>query len=295
MLILVLLSRQAAATWSIVAADAGSGQVGGAVTSCVGTLDTVVVFGGVPGVGAVHAQAQLSTAGRDEAMRLLAEGVAPEQIIEEITSFDFDMSASNRQYGVVDLQGRAAAYTGATNGDWAGDRQGEVGGIAWSAQGNILTSEAVVAQTAAAFEAEGCDLADRLMRGLEAGASGGEGDNRCTGNGIASDSASITVQAADGSDVLRLTVVDTSPESAVVLLRAQFDGWREDNACPQAEEPTDSGGEGTEATGCGCAAGGGGGGGGGKGLWALVPLLLLSSLRRSGHSARRGSDTRGEL
>ena len=59
------------ATYSIVAADQATGQVGGSGTSCVGTLDVFIIYGAVPGKGAVHAQAQLSVAGRDEAVRLL--------------------------------------------------------------------------------------------------------------------------------------------------------------------------------------------------------------------------------
>jgi hypothetical protein len=55
------------------------------------------------GHGAVHAQARLSTAGRDRAALLLRDDVDPSDIIAEITSPTFDPSASVRQYGIVDL------------------------------------------------------------------------------------------------------------------------------------------------------------------------------------------------
>ncbi|MCK6505043.1 DUF1028 domain-containing protein [Myxococcota bacterium] len=265
-MLVLLLSPPALATWSIVAADAASGQVGGAVTSCVGSLDTAVVYGGVPGVGAVHAQAQLSTAGRDEAVRLLAKGASPDEVIAAITAESFDAWASSRQYGVVDLQGRSAAWTGEDNGAWAGDQQGQVEGVTWSAQGNILTGAEVIDQAVAAFQADACDLPERLMQGIEAGAEGGAGDSRCTGGGIGSDSASITVQAADGSDVVRLSVVDTAPDQAVAVLRQEFDAWRVEHPCPEVEPPADTGSDDTgaagdeEENGCGCAAAGSGAG-----------------------------------
>lgn len=271
MLLLALLPT-ASATWSIVAADAATQQVGGAITSCVGTLDTVIVYGGVPGVGAVHAQAQLSTEGRDRAVERLGQGIAPEDILAEITAASFDSNADARQYGIVDLQGRAAGWTGGTNGDWAGDRQGQVGEITWSAQGNILTGQEVIDQAVATFEADGCDLAERLMSGLEAGALKGAGDSRCTDDGIGSDSAAIIVQAADGSDIVRLSVVDTSPDQAVDLLREQFQVWRADNACPEVDPGVEEEVDDTDE-GCGCAAAGGPVGG-------LLVGLLTASLRR---------------
>lgn len=287
MLLLLLLCPMAQATWSIVAADPATGQVGGAVTSCVGALDTVVVYGGVPGVGAVHAQAQLSTAGRDEAMRLLAKGASPEEIITAITAMGFDANAALRQYGVVDLQGRAAAWTGQGNTDWAGDQQGQVQGFTWSAQGNILTGPEVIDQTVAGFQADGCDLAERLMRGLEAGADHGAGDSRCTGSGIGSDSASITVQSADGSDVVRLSVVDTSPAAAVVELRGQFDAWRVESPCPEVDPPADTGADDSgaagdeEGEGCGCAAAGSG-----VGIGLALVAGWAARRRRAGALAR---------
>ena len=51
---------------------------------------------------------------------------------------------------MVDLQGQSAGFTGNATTAWTGDVQGEIDGITWSAQGNILTSGAVVSQTVAA-------------------------------------------------------------------------------------------------------------------------------------------------
>lgn len=224
------------ATYSIAAVDPPRQQVGGAGTSCVGNLDVSVIYGAVPGVGVVHAQARLFEAGRDRAVRRLAEGRAPQQIIEELTQAGFDRDFASRQYGVVSLAGEVAAFTGAGNGVWAGHRTGAADGLVYSAQGNLLTGEAVVSRTADRFEAGGCDLAARLMGALEAGRQAGEGDARCTPRGVPSDSAFIRVQDAAGGTVLALSIVDTGDQDPVTLLRAQFDAWRVENPCPSAPD-----------------------------------------------------------
>src|SRR5262245_55736401 len=100
------------ATYSIVATDTSTRQVGGAVTSCVGTLSVSIVYGSVPGVGAVHAQAQLGGPGKSAAVMQLGMGIAPEMIITSITNPSFDANAQRRQYGIVDLMARAAGFTG---------------------------------------------------------------------------------------------------------------------------------------------------------------------------------------
>ena len=98
---LVLWARPSLATYSIVAVDERTGQVGGAVTSCVGSMDLSRVYGSAPGYGAVHAQAYINYLGRDQAELRLYQCVSPEAIIDEITSSDFDGLAAIRQYGVV--------------------------------------------------------------------------------------------------------------------------------------------------------------------------------------------------
>ncbi len=233
---LFVLPGSARATYSIVASDQMTQQVGGAGTSCVGSLSVRIIYGVAIGYGAVHAQAQINTVGRDRAVVLLRDEVDPSDIIAEITSSSFDPAASVRQYGIVDLSGRAAGFTGENDMPYAEDRQGFVDLYTYSVQGNILTSVRVIDQAEAAFLSKfGCDLADRLMLALEAGAEGGEGDSRCTPRGIPSDSAFIEVDpkgTAEGS-YLRIEVTNTSPENPLVPLRERFDAWRAENPCPK--------------------------------------------------------------
>jgi uncharacterized Ntn-hydrolase superfamily protein len=224
----------ALATYSIAAVDMSTKEVGGAITSCVGSLDVGIVYGAVPGVGVIHAQAQLDQRGRAKmrALELMMQGIAPKEIIGEITGSSFDPASASRQYGLVDIMGRTAGFTGAQAQAYKRDQQGMRGSFAYSVQGNILTSQAVLDQATDAFEAPACDLAERLMRALEAGAENGEGDSRCTGDGIPSDSAYIQVDRPGQSEpYLRLSVADTGPQSPLPMLRKQFDAWRAMHPC----------------------------------------------------------------
>ncbi|MFT3835378.1 MAG: DUF1028 domain-containing protein [Myxococcaceae bacterium] len=271
-LLCLLAALPAHATWSVIATDTRTGQVGAAVTSCVGALDLTIAISTAPGFGVVDAQATFdpSFKGRNLAAEKLRAGEAPADILRDITDAGYDDDAGVRQFAVVDLAGRAAAFTGNATLSWSGDRQRNDGRYAWSAQGNILTSEKVVNQTSDAFQ--GCDLAARLMNAIEAGQANGEGDRRCTPNGLSADSAILEVLAPDGGLLIHLDVTATSPSSAVTVIRPQFDAWRAQHPCPLDRVPETL----TPARGCSSAGG----------LATPALLLLLSARRRCGSPAR---------
>jgi uncharacterized Ntn-hydrolase superfamily protein len=259
--------RASHATYSIMGTDTRTRQVGGAGTSCVGGLDVHVLYGSAPGFGVVAAQASLDPQrrGRNEAVAELMDGIAPDQIIQTITSTQFDTGAQSRQYGIVDLQARAAGFTGSSTQSFADDRQGTSGTYTYSVQGNILTSAAVLDQAAAAFTSQGCDLADKLMLALEAGAQNGEGDSRCTTRyGTPSDSAFIEVDLEQGSagSYLLISNAGTAPDNPIELLRAEYDAWRQSHPCASAGAGGSGGSGGSSgAGGTGGASAGAGGGG----------------------------------
>jgi hypothetical protein len=108
----------------------------------------------------------------------------------------------------------------------------------------------VLTQAAAAFEGGGCDLADRLMRALEAGAQNGQGDSRCTPRGIPSDGAFVQVDRpneARGS-YLSLRVDATGSQNPITRLRTQFDTWRQTHPCGDAGTSGTGGTGGTAGT-----------------------------------------------
>jgi hypothetical protein len=237
----------------------------------------------------VHAQALYNRAGRDRAVALLGDGSTPEEILAEITSNAFDPDAARRQYAVLDVTGRAAGHTGTGTTPYADDRQGSLLDFAYSVQGNILTSEAVITQASAAFESGGCDLAARLMRALEAGADGGEGDSRCTDpKGIPSDSAFVQVDRPNepAGSYLELHVPSSGDENPLVELGSAFDAWRAEHPCP-------AGGGASGAGGAGAGAGTGGAGGRG-GAATSAGASGAGAIPGSGGSGARAVDSGGE-
>lgn len=161
-------------TYSIVAFDPASGDLGVAVQSKFFGVGTVVPWARA-GVGAVATQSSANLTYGARGLDLLANGSSPEQAVRLLT--ETDDGREHRQLGIVDAQGRAASYTGAKCNAWAG----HLVRPNFAVQGNILAGETVVQAMAAAFQreqkSEGSQLADWLMAALHAGESEG-GDTR---------------------------------------------------------------------------------------------------------------------
>jgi uncharacterized Ntn-hydrolase superfamily protein len=187
--VLLALHAQALATWSVIAVDRKTGQIVIASATCVpqaafatfpakGLKDVQAII--IPGVGIAAAQANVDRTRRLQ--KLIADelnrGTDPVRIIEMLKSDD--SAKSSRQYGIVDLKGRSAGFSGDTNGKESLDRQGRVAGtdIYFSIQGNILASDLVVEEAVKAFQNAKGALSDRVMAAMEAADSKG-GDRRC--------------------------------------------------------------------------------------------------------------------
>jgi len=228
LLLLSLLSpmpNPVSGTWSIVATDKKTGQVGGAGATCRvdGPGESVFEdFGFVREVGSFVAQAGSDNPGdNDDVEDALKDGKTPSQIVADGSFVD-----DGDQIAVVDLKGNAdASECSKCELDFY-DVQGRIkkNDITYSVQGNRLSSQNVVTNAEKYFK-KTCkkgktsknkkgktkgnkrknsknrgskkggskkggkkkkkpkccnELVDRLMRGLEAGAKGKEGDSRCT-------------------------------------------------------------------------------------------------------------------
>lgn len=158
------------ATFSICAVDPVKREVGCAVQSRYFAVGSVVPWAKA-GVGAVATQAAGIAAYGPQGLALLEDGVAPDDALERMLADDPERET--RQLGVVAVDGRAAAHTGAKCLDWAGHRVGD----GYSVQGNILAGEAVVTEMERAFLEASGSLAERLVASLEAGQAAG-GDAR---------------------------------------------------------------------------------------------------------------------
>jgi homoserine O-acetyltransferase len=161
-------------TFSIVAYDPATGDLGVAVASKVLGVGSIVPFAKA-NVGAIATQSRANTAYGPEGLELLAGGQDAEATIQTLT--DADDQREHRQLGVVDAKGRPAAFTGEECLDWAGHNVGDH----YTVQGNILAGENVLADMAAAYEKargdQDSELADWLMAALAAADAAG-GDSR---------------------------------------------------------------------------------------------------------------------
>jgi uncharacterized Ntn-hydrolase superfamily protein len=157
-------------TFSIVACDRDRGEWGVAVQSKFLAVGAVVPWAQAE-VGAVATQAWANVRYGPDGLALLKEGVSAPDVVERLTKAD--PKSDVRQLGVVDAQGRAAAFTGAKCLDWAGHQVGN----GYTCQGNILLAAEVVRGMARAFESTPGDLPERLLAALAAGQREG-GDRR---------------------------------------------------------------------------------------------------------------------
>jgi uncharacterized Ntn-hydrolase superfamily protein len=193
-------AASADATWSVVAVDEETGEVGVAVASCVGFEVTVVPVL-VPGVGAGASQANISGPSGQRMVDALTAGTPAQETIDAVVAADD--GSEERQFGVVVLGDAGAGWTGGDTLDVAVDKRSSDGTVA--AQGNILVSGEVVDAAIAAVEATDGTLADRLIAGLVAGADAG-GDARC-GDQTATSAALLVARPGDQN----YAYTDTSP------------------------------------------------------------------------------------
>ncbi len=158
------------ATFSIVAVDPDTGEIGVAVQSKIVGVGSIVPFAKA-GVGAVATQSFANTGYGPLGLLALQSDLDPDQTIKLLT--ENDPLHPSRQVGVISADGEAATFTGDDCHGWAGGLTGEN----YAVQGNILTGPEVVEAMARAFEeAEGV-LAERLIASLAAGQEAG-GDKR---------------------------------------------------------------------------------------------------------------------
>ena len=158
-------------TFSIVAHCPRTGQLGVAVSTAVPAVGSMCPYVR-PGVGAVSTQSWVNPYLAVDALRLMERGESGPAALE--AALAGDEGRDLRQIGVVDARGRAASWSGPQCTDWFGHRVEDHVAV----QGNMLVGEATVSAMMDAFRAAGSeDLAERLLRAMEAGQAAG-GDKR---------------------------------------------------------------------------------------------------------------------
>lgn len=153
--------RARAGTYSILARDPSTGELGVAVQSHWFSVGPIVPWARA-GVGAVATQANVEVSYGPRGLELLERGADAPSALRQLLSED-PLSAS-RQVAIVDSAGRVAAHTGEGCMHFAGDTQGE----SVSCQANIMASEQVWPAMLAAYEGHQGALSERLLAALDA-------------------------------------------------------------------------------------------------------------------------------
>ena len=246
-------------TWSVIAVDVETREVGAALATCVGlphrvsaselasaeqnssTISYSVhgIVGGdlsfelarlVSGVGVIVAQGLVDRENVDRLDRAAAQLVAGGSANSVIDAARIDDPGSDRrQYAVATLLPDVSNFTGSSTDDWA---SAQVAGSV-SVQGNILVGPEVIEDALSAFgrvsSLPGATLGDALLSALEAGSAAG-GDRRCPKSQSALSAFIVVVRADDAESIPHLWV-SAPPQrmggaNPVTMLRESYDAAR---------------------------------------------------------------------
>jgi uncharacterized Ntn-hydrolase superfamily protein len=154
-------SRRPVSTYSIVARDPATGDLGVAVQSHWFSVGPLVAWAEA-GVGAVATQSFVEVSYGPLGLELMRAGKTAEEALEALLAVD--PQADVRQVAMIDARGSVAAHTGASCIAAAGHAVGEQ----FSVQANLMENDTVWGAMATAYSEATGDLADRLLAALEA-------------------------------------------------------------------------------------------------------------------------------
>jgi len=157
-------------TYSIVARDPATGELGTAVQSHWFSVGSIVIWA-EPGVGAVATQSFVEPSYGPLGLQLMRTGKTASQALTALLAADEHEDV--RQVGMVDSIGNVANHTGSN----AITEHCHLTGDNYAVQANMMWKPTVCTAMASAFESAKGDLAERLMLTLEA-AQGEGGDVR---------------------------------------------------------------------------------------------------------------------
>lgn len=148
-------------TYSIVARDSVSGEIGVAVQSHWFSVGSIVSWAEA-GVGAVATQSMVNASFGPRGLALLKNGLSPRRALDSLLADD--EGRDYRQVAIVNVRGEVAVHTGQNCIAKAGHETGR----GFSVQANMMLNERVWPAMARAFSASSGPLAERLLAALQA-------------------------------------------------------------------------------------------------------------------------------
>lgn len=158
------------ATYSIVARDPETGEMGVAVQSHWFSVGSIVTWGEA-GVGVVATQSFVNPAFGPDGLKLLKTGMTAQEVLDKLIAEDEGRDV--RQLAIIDANGNVKAYTGKDCIQGAG----HIVGDNYSVQANLMLNDKVWGAMSESFESSTGPLAERLIAALEAAQNAG-GDIR---------------------------------------------------------------------------------------------------------------------
>ncbi|MBU1101549.1 MAG: DUF1028 domain-containing protein [Bacteroidetes bacterium] len=165
-----VVSNNFAHTFSIVARDTVTGEIGVAVQTHSFAVGNRVSWAEA-GIGAIATQSFTNKSFGPRGLEYLREGCSAEETLEKLIDSDFGKDV--RQVGIIDNNGNVATWTGKK----CIREAGHISGNNFSVQANMMLTDQVWSAMAEAFESTKAPLAERLIASLEAAQSVG-GDIR---------------------------------------------------------------------------------------------------------------------
>ncbi len=224
-------------TFSIVAIDAETGEIGTAGATCLTSADcggcggAIIITNIVAGMGAMNSQAQICipNINLNNGINLIEKGLGADEVLGAVLDNDACASGNvnDRQYGIATMGSSGeidiAAYTGTTNASYAN----HITGSNYAIQGNILIGPQVLSGMEEGFLNTEGSLAEKLMGAMQ-GANIPGADSRCLADGISSRSSFLRVMPRDGGEgrldiVIPSTIDNVDPiDSLQTLFNERF-------------------------------------------------------------------------
>ena len=146
-------------TYSIVARDPETGEMGVAVQSHWFSVGSIVSWGEA-GVGVVATQSFVNPAFGPDGLELLKSGMTASEVVDKLIAEDEGRDV--RQLAILDVNGNVKSYTGKNCIPGAGNIVGEN----YSVQANLMLNDKVPVAMSKAFEESKGPLAERMMAAL---------------------------------------------------------------------------------------------------------------------------------
>lgn len=148
-------------TYSIIARDPETGEMGVAVQSHWFSVGSIVTWGEA-GVGVVATQSFVNPSFGPRGLQMLKDGMTAPEVVDRL--IELDEGRDVRQLAILDVNGNVKAYTGKNCIPGAGHIVGEN----YSVQANLMLNDLVWGAMSEAFENTKGPLAERMLAALQA-------------------------------------------------------------------------------------------------------------------------------